>query len=111
MKKTPLRRVNPKRAKANREYAKIRAVYLRENPECGWCCNKASEIHHLCSGGSRAKSLVNSDTWLGLCGQCHEELQAAPIVSQVYVKVRQVIATINRLRGRAENAITLEDLV
>lgn len=111
MKRQPLKPVSPKRAAANREYAKVREVYLRENPYCAVCllCT-AVEIHHLCSGGNRADSLVNTDTVLGLCHACHERVQGTKINWQVSTKVRQVIRTINRLRGRAENAITLEDL-
>lgn len=110
--KTPLRKVNPDRAKKDREYKKVREVYLRENPVCARCRGcPAVEIHHICSGGSRAKSLANTETWLGLCHFCHGYLQSSPIKTQVRDKLDFVLATINRLRGRAENAITLEELV
>lgn len=110
--KSPLRRVSPKRAAANREYKKIREVYLRENPVCARCRGcPAVEIHHICSGGSRAKSLANTETWLGLCHFCHGFLQTSTTKTQVRHKLEMVVMTINRLRGRAENAITLEELV
>lgn len=111
MKRQPLKPVSKKRAAANREYAKVREVYLRENPECPVCRRfAAAEIHHICSGGNRASSLANSDTWIGLCGMCHVIMQAATTEMQVYTKLTATLRTINRLRGRAENAITLEDL-
>lgn len=110
MKRQPLKPVSKKRAAANKEYSKVREVYLRENPECCYCRLPATEIHHLCSGGSRAKSLVNSDTWMGLCNSCHLAIQQGPILEQVATKVEHVLRTICRLRGRSPNAITLEDL-
>ena len=110
MKRQPLKPVSKKRAAANKEYAKIREVYLRENPCCACCIREATEIHHLCSGGSRAKSLVNSDTWRGVCERCHPLIQHAKTEEQVAIKVENILRTINRLRGRSPNAITLEDL-
>ena len=111
MKRQPLKPVSKKRAAANREYAKVREVYLRENPQCA-CCGGAlaTELHHICSGGSKAKSLVNTETIVPLCHDCHVSVQHYETNAQVRMKLEYVIKAINRLRGRSPNAITLEDL-
>lgn len=47
LRRTPLRRVSPKRARENREYAKVRARYMEEHPICEACHDRPStELHH-----------------------------------------------------------------
>jgi len=108
-----MRPATPKRAAANREYNKLVLLYLRENPECARCGRLSVVVHHICRGSHRAASLSNTETWLGLCWDCHEWIHDVhnDVLVDVLIKVRHTIRTINRLRGRAPDAITLKDVM
>ena len=103
----------PKRAAENRKYNKLVVLYLRENPTCARCQAPATVVHHICRGAHRAASLCNPETWLGLCADCHEWLHAGEndVITEVIIKVKHTLRTINRLRGRAPDAITLKDVL
>lgn len=78
----PLRRVSKKRAVENREYAKVRAVYLLEHPLCAGCKLRgqrqytATQIHHV--KGRTGRLLIDSRHFMGLCEDCHSFVHASP---------------------------------
>ncbi len=69
----PIKKVSAKLKKANGEYAILRAAFLRENPICKatrkGCSGHATEVHHK---AGRGKNLLQVDTWLAVCHNCHE---------------------------------------
>lgn len=88
------------RMKEDKEYLAMRDIYLEQNPACVNCGKPANQIHHIVKGtAGKARSLLNSDTWLAVCGtECHEAVDALPIAVQISLKQRGVSSTIERLR-------------
>jgi len=84
----------------DQEYLALRDIFLEANPACVQCGKTpANQIHHICRGVNRRRSLLNSDTWLGVCSTaCHEALAALPVAVQVTIKQRSVKGTVERLR-------------
>lgn len=97
--KKGMRRVSPDPAKQKRRrtYDKMESIYFETNPDCdGGCGNDANQFHHICRGGNRARSLVNPNTGLGGCAECHAEWDHMTKAGQVAVKVRAIIRAVNR---------------
>lgn len=99
----------PKRVKLNRKkreklnrnetYLAVKSIYLEENPQCVRCGKPAHEIHHVCRGCHRERSLLNTDTWLGVCGtECHDLVERLSIEKQIHLKLTTTRRTIERLR-------------
>ena len=68
-----------KRAKQEREYAKIRKVYLFTHPICGveHCYDKATEIHHM--KGRTGDLLTNEKYFMPVCRAHHNYIESHPI--------------------------------
>jgi hypothetical protein len=77
----------------------MRDIYLEENPSCVRCGRRARQVHHIAGGtAGRAASLLNSDTWLGVCSsECHEAVDRMTIEAQIRLKQKKVRETIKRL--------------
>lgn len=106
-----LRRRTAKRRTADDEYNALRDIYLRENPDCAVCTCRAVQIHHIVRGNAgRAASLCNPLTWIGVCDNCHDLMHSTSVAYQEAILFGQIGRTINRLRGRAQTAITLTDV-
>jgi hypothetical protein len=78
LKKTPLRKVSPKLSKELKRYYVLREKFLRENPECmagmSICCREEStQVHHK---ARRGKNLNKIETWMAVCGPCHEWIES-----------------------------------
>jgi 5-methylcytosine-specific restriction endonuclease McrA len=96
--KRPISRQKLKTMDRTAIYNAIRDVYLEENPACCSCGLPSSEVHHICRGVNRGRSLLNVDTWLGLCGECHRQMDNATHEAQVRLKERAIRYAIERLR-------------
>jgi hypothetical protein len=99
--KQRISRQRRKRLDRDAIYLALRDIYLEENPTCmiGICQSPATEVHHICSGtAGRAASLLNQDTWLGVCHDCHDWIESKPIWQQIEFKIEAVRETIRRLR-------------
>lgn len=73
MRRTPLRRRSPKRARQEREYARLRAAFLAGHPYCESpldCGQAATEIQHR--RGRRGARLIDVDWWAASCRACNE---------------------------------------
>ena len=109
-----------KRQTLERETAAPRHGYKAEFHMCQ-CCSKAlaTDLHEIARGADREESLKHAATWLALCGTCHEAMDDYaqwPITRQLALKLvsdpgRFDLPLINRIRGRALDAITLSDVV
>lgn len=98
-KKPKLTRQRRKRMDEDAVYNAIRDVYLEQNPLCMYCGFMASaEVHHICRGKDRRRSLLNPETWLGLCRSCHDFVEKFSWEIQVCIKQNAVRTTIERLR-------------
>lgn len=87
-----------KRMSRDEEYRTLAEIYLVENPQCVLCGGVASQVHHVCSGiAGRAASLLNSDTWLGVCANCHTTIEHYPKRIQRLLKQDQVREAMERL--------------
>lgn len=64
-----------KRASQDKEYSKLKRLFLIANPKCKikqeGCKGKATDIHHTKSGADRLQYFLEMDTWLGTCRSCH----------------------------------------
>ena len=80
-------------------YNAMSDIYLECNPECAVCGGKANQTHHICRGDAgRAATLLNSDTWLPLCGECHEMVDGMKVARQIRHKQQYVAKRIWALK-------------
>lgn len=78
MKRSPLKRVSKRRATQNKVYAKVRAEYLDQNPDCEVCGFKQStQIHHR--RGRFGSRLNDTAFFLAVCFECHNTIHTDPI--------------------------------
>lgn len=99
-----------------KEVTPQRDAYKAEFPlcQCG-CGRKGQGIHEICAGAARESALSQREAWLHLANDCHREIQFWEVARQCALKLLADpfylnLSTINRLRGRAENAITMADV-
>ena len=84
---------------------------------CHWL--KATDCHEIARGPARKAALECRSTWLALCRPCHEKLgdySEWPVERQLALKLvvdpeHFDLVKVNRIRGRADGAITLADIV
>jgi hypothetical protein len=116
----PMRNTSLKRQKINREIKAEVAAYREDFAMCQVCWKRAaSELHHIARGISRENALSERCTWLMVCRKCHEDLgdySKWPISRQLSAKMLSDplhfdLKKFNALRGRAESAIDLRDVV
>lgn len=85
-----MKQVSNRRAKQNREYNKIRLVYLKENPFCGRCeFAKSTQIHH--KKGRIESLLTNTEFFFPVCQDCHNWIELNP------VEAKELRYSLNRL--------------
>lgn len=79
VKGSPIRKVSKKRAVENREYLKLRAKFLAENPRCAVYPElMATDVHHMASGKDRAKHYLDVDTWMSVSRAAHNWIHENP---------------------------------
>lgn len=90
-----------------------------EFPTCQCCERRRSKhTHEIASGGARSKSVYCRAAWLAVCATCHREIHETsdwPVSRQLFQKWKHdrkfyCRKTVNRLRGRDEEAITQEEV-
>jgi hypothetical protein len=100
--KQRISRQRRKRLDKDAEYTALMDIYLEQNPICAapYCYKQSTAIHHIVRGtAGRARSLLNTNTWLGVCGdECHDQLERLSWCEQVEIKQSEVRMTIERLR-------------
>jgi len=74
-----INRVSKKRAKENREYLKVRKVFLESLIYCQvkGCKELATEVHH--KKGRIGKLLTDISYFLGVCRECHSKIELEPL--------------------------------
>lgn len=107
-KSEPEERKKPRLTKQRRErmsddqtYNQVAAIYKAEHPYCMFCGEESANLatDHICRGvAGRASSLLDFDTWINQCPQCHEKSQAVEV--KVLAKLRNVIVAVERHRDR-----------
>jgi len=79
MKRTPLRKVSKKRAAQNREYSRVRAKFLEDNPFCeahdGY--GLSTQIHHM--NHREGIRLLDRKYFLAVCDECHRKIHNNPL--------------------------------
>ena len=80
-----MRKLSVKRAKQNREYLKLKDIFLTENPVCQakinrHCTNEATQIHH--QRGRVGALLTDTNNFLAVCYQCHAHIELNPILAK-----------------------------
>lgn len=75
----PINKVSVSKAKQDKAYSTLRAVYLQNNPYCKanllGCTMNATDVHHK---AGRGENLLNIKTWLSLCRNCHRWIEEHP---------------------------------
>lgn len=74
------------RMDATAEYNAIRDNYLEQHGQCCWCMQRATEVHHIYGGIHRADSLLDEETWLPVCQDCHRIVEGFSKRTQLYIK-------------------------
>ena len=79
-KKQPISKQSEKRAGENKEYLKLREVFLSAHPRCEikvpGCTVKSTEVHH--AGGRIGKRLTQVELFIAACSSCHRYLEVNP---------------------------------
>jgi hypothetical protein len=75
-----MRKLSKKRAKQNREYLKLRKVFLarEENEFCPITGEMATEIHHTYSGKDRNTHFLEVETWIAVSRDGHNWIHDNP---------------------------------
>jgi hypothetical protein len=70
----PIRRVSERRKLEEKEYSKLRKVFLEENPVCQAkrCKEAATEVHHK---GRRGKNYLRVELFMAVCRQHHDKIE------------------------------------
>jgi len=110
-----MRPVSKKRQRANRAAAPVRKQFAEDFPCCMVCGRCATDTHEISRGSSRGASLGVRAALLRLCRRCHDMVQQWPLDTQLALKaVRDVEyfdrVEVNRLRGRADDAISEQEV-
>ena len=115
-----MKKYSAKRAELNRKAKPIREEYKAEWVMCQVCCQRvAVDLHEIARGVHRAAAISEPCTFLTLCRLCHNDLgdlREWPICRQLAAKLladptKFDLARFNEIRGRAEGAITMGDVV
>ena len=68
-----------KMARLNSEYSKLRKKWLPDHEMCqakvNRCTLKSTDIHHM---KGRGKYLLDTNTWLSVCRNCHTWIELNP---------------------------------
>lgn len=114
-----LRTKSPKRAKQDRQTTPARKAYKAEFLMCHRCCKRpATDTHEIARGTHKAAAMKEPCTWLALCRTDHDEMgdySIWPVARQLALKLvadpnRFDLKKFNKLRGRNERAITLDEV-
>ncbi len=98
----------------------FRDKYLASKLFCEVCIRRSPvEVHEITRGAAREESLDKPEVVLAVCRHCHrllDDYAKWPVTRQLAVKFLRSprllnLQLVNDLRGRDENAITLDDVV
>lgn len=95
-----------RRMTADEEYNAISDIYKEQNFRCVRCgrvfdpdnVEGLENDHIVCGTAGRSASLLNCDTWILQCHECHGK--AWSVEEKAAAKLKQCLAAIERLRGR-----------
>jgi len=77
----PIQKLSKKRATQNREYLKLRKIFLENNSTCfvksEWCTFTAQHVHH--KAGRVGKLLTDINNFLAVCDNCHRKIEMNPL--------------------------------
>jgi len=78
----PIAHRSKKRATQEREYSKVRKVFLLSSPTCqaklpSHCTHHATDVHHM--QGRMGELLTNPAFFLAVCRNCHNWIELHPI--------------------------------
>jgi hypothetical protein len=74
----PIKKVSDKRKSENKEYTKLRKLFLAEYTICQvkGCKELPTEVHH--KKGRIGKLLTDTRYFLGVCRECHSKIELEP---------------------------------
>jgi hypothetical protein len=75
----PIRKMSKKREIQNREYLKLRAKFLKENPKCAIFGNPSVEVHHTFADSKRSAHFLDVSTWMAVSRAGHNYIHDKPI--------------------------------
>lgn len=116
--KKGMRRVSVKQRKYMAAVLPEHRKYLEQNPFCVRCGGMACDVHHLAKRSKTARHWHPSNV-ISVCRHCHELFErngTIPLVAALLFKARKDWTNydtepVNRLRGRAQTAITDRDVL
>jgi hypothetical protein len=88
-----------------------RETYRARFTQCMMCGEPGTDVHEMARGPFRSHALDEPCAWLKLCRACHEEIDGLPVLLQLAIKFLSDprnfdVRRLNKIRRRAENAIT-----
>jgi hypothetical protein len=72
----PIKKESDKRRKQNKEYLKIRAQFLKDNPKCAVTGKEATEVHH--KKGRTGNLLTDVRYFLPVSREAHQKIELNP---------------------------------
>jgi hypothetical protein len=115
-----MNRVSKKRKALMAKVKPFRDEYLASKLLCEVCIKRPPiEVHEITRGPAREESLDKPEVVLAVCRKCHDQLGDArvwPVSRQIALKfLRSPLLVnpqiVNKLRGRADTALTWDDVV
>jgi hypothetical protein len=114
-----LARVSKKRKSLMAKVKPFRDKYLASKLLCEVCIKRQPRaVHEITRGPAREASLDRPEVVLAVCDSCHRKLEDYskwPVTRQLALKFLRSpslvdLGLVNKLRGRDENAITMDDV-
>lgn len=93
-----------------------RTDFARQFQRCWFCWTVYPlETHEIARGVHRSKAVVEPTAWLRVCNRCHDTVAGMTIAQQLAMKKvndpeNYDRVAVNRLRGRAAEAVTEADV-
>lgn len=82
--KTEVNKVSEKKKELDKQYRKLRAKFLKENPKClpqlVGCTKRATDVHHM--AGRIGDEYLNVKNFLPVCRKCHDTLEKSPAAAR-----------------------------
>lgn len=117
-----MRRLSKKRARLDRQLRQQRSDFVAEYPQCMCGCGeRATACHEMaCGWSNRPQAIQHRFCWLSLSDYCNQyeftnyakwPLERQLALKWIHDREHLDLVAFNRLRGRADSAITMADVI
>lgn len=90
----------------------LRHAFARNKQFCELCGLEGNlETHEIGNGAAKEECEKHPGLWIALARECHDKVQGWPKAKQLALRWLRDLQTLNRIRGRAPNAITWDEVM